>query len=188
MNNKILCEGLKALFQGEEGIEIWEKREFPPWEHYEVLVTDWATLKESQSSLPLDLKVLLLDTGLPPGEIFEALWVYRVKGILPPYMDLRLFLKAIDKVREGEIWLDQTYLRILLNGHRKEARSLIGLLGLSKREKEVATLVSQGLSNKEIAKRLCITERTVKVHLNHVFKKLNVKSRMELAFLLGKKE
>lgn len=151
-------------------------------------MTDWVTLKENQPSLPLDLKVLLLDTGLHPGEVFEALWVYGVKGILPPYMDIRLFLKALDKVKEGEIWLDQTYLKVLLDGHRKEARSLRGLLGLSRREKEVATLVAQGLSNKEIARKLSITERTVKVHLNHIFKKLNVKGRMELALLLSGKD
>jgi len=188
LKNKILSEGLKALLQGEKDVEIWESNEPPQWGEYEVLVTDWVTLKENHASFPLSLKVLLLDTGLHSSEVFEALWGYGVKGILPPYMDIKLFLKAITKVREGEVWLDQTYLKVLLDGHRREARSLFGLLGLSKREKEVAVLVAQGLSNKEVAKRLSVTERTVKVHLNHIFKKLNIKSRMELLLLLGKKE
>jgi len=52
--------------------------------------------------------------------------------------------------------------------------------GLSNRESEVAELVTQGLSNKEVANRLFVTEKTVKFHLTNIYKKMNVKSRAQL--------
>lgn len=52
---------------------------------------------------------------------------------------------------------------------------------LTPREKEVVDLVSQGLSNRQIAKTLWIAESTVKVHIHHIFEKLGVQSRTEAA-------
>jgi|GEM_PF-399832 len=52
--------------------------------------------------------------------------------------------------------------------------------GLSNREAEVAEHVSKGLSNKEVANRLFVTEKTVKFHLTNIYKKMNVKSRAQL--------
>lgn len=52
--------------------------------------------------------------------------------------------------------------------------------GLSNREAEVAELVSRGLSNKEVANQLFVTEKTVKFHLTNIYKKMNVKSRAQL--------
>ena len=52
--------------------------------------------------------------------------------------------------------------------------------GLSSREAEVAELVSKGLSNKEVANQLFVTEKTVKFHLTNIYKKMAVKSRAQL--------
>ena len=52
--------------------------------------------------------------------------------------------------------------------------------GLSHREAEVAELVSKGLSNKEVANQLFVTEKTVKFHLTNIYKKMAVKSRAQL--------
>ena len=52
--------------------------------------------------------------------------------------------------------------------------------GMSNREAEVAELVSKGLSNKEVANQLFVTEKTVKFHLTNIYKKMNVKSRAQL--------
>jgi len=52
--------------------------------------------------------------------------------------------------------------------------------GLSHREAEVAELVSKGLSNKEVASQLFVTEKTVKFHLTNIYKKMSVKSRAQL--------
>jgi LuxR family transcriptional regulator, positive regulator of biofilm formation len=52
--------------------------------------------------------------------------------------------------------------------------------GLSNREAEVAELVTKGLSNKEVANQLFVTEKTVKFHLTNIYKKMSVKSRAQL--------
>jgi DNA-binding NarL/FixJ family response regulator len=54
---------------------------------------------------------------------------------------------------------------------------------LSERELDVAQYVSKGLSNKQIAFEMDITERTVKAHLTSIFKKTNTKDRLSLALL-----
>ncbi len=57
---------------------------------------------------------------------------------------------------------------------------LINQKGLSNREAEVAELVTRGLSNKEVANQLFVTEKTVKFHLTNIYKKMNLKSRAQL--------
>lgn len=57
------------------------------------------------------------------------------------------------------------------------------LKGLTGREAEVAEMVSTGLSNKEVADQLFVTEKTVKFHLTNIYKKLEVKNRMKLMAL-----
>ncbi|HEX4275812.1 MAG TPA: LuxR C-terminal-related transcriptional regulator [Bryobacteraceae bacterium] len=52
---------------------------------------------------------------------------------------------------------------------------------MTRREGQIATLVSEGLANKEIAFRLSLSEGTVKVYLSKMYQKLGCKSRLELA-------
>lgn len=52
--------------------------------------------------------------------------------------------------------------------------------GLSMRETEVAMMVVKGLSNKQVADQLFVTEKTIKFHLTNIYKKMNVKSRAQL--------
>jgi DNA-binding NarL/FixJ family response regulator len=62
-----------------------------------------------------------------------------------------------------------------------------GLKHLTPREKEVALAVGRGVSNREVAELLDITERTVKAHLGAVFEKLGIRDRLQLALLLSQK-
>ncbi|TFH86739.1 response regulator transcription factor [Billgrantia azerbaijanica] len=59
------------------------------------------------------------------------------------------------------------------------------LASLTERERDVALAVASGQSNKEVARRLDITERTVKAHLGAVFRKLGVRDRMQLVLRLA---
>ena len=54
---------------------------------------------------------------------------------------------------------------------------------LTDRERQIMNLVSEGLSNKEIARQLKLTDGTIKVHLHHVFEKLGIRNRTSLAAL-----
>ena len=53
--------------------------------------------------------------------------------------------------------------------------------GLTETERRVAALVTQGQTNREVAAAMFVTENTVQTHLRHIFQKLGVKSRTELA-------
>jgi two-component system, NarL family, nitrate/nitrite response regulator NarL len=94
--------------------------------------------------------------------------------------------KAIEKVSAGEVWLDRSLTasvisQMLRNGednHCDAARAKIA--SLSAREREAFLLVGDGLQNKEIAKRLFISETTVRHHLTSVYSKLDLANRLEL--------
>jgi DNA-binding NarL/FixJ family response regulator len=58
------------------------------------------------------------------------------------------------------------------------------LSALSKRERQVTTLVCDGLSNKMIARKLGVGEGTVKIHLHNIYRKLGISSRNALAAAL----
>lgn len=95
------------------------------------------------------------------------------------YLDL---VKAIKTVKEGGIWADNvvlsTALKILIEKSKKPLKQLSN--SLTKRELQIVELVCQGLSNKAISNNLYISEKTVKIHLSHIFKKLGIRHRYEL--------
>jgi DNA-binding CsgD family transcriptional regulator len=70
-------------------------------------------------------------------------------------------------------------------GARPRRVVLAGLESLTASERRIAELASQGLTNREIAQQLFITDRTVEGHLTSVFRKLRLESRTELATALA---
>lgn len=93
-------------------------------------------------------------------------------------------------ISHGGLWLGQDILQRLIEVSTK----LIGnqpdyveslLEKLTSREQEVAVEAAKGLSNKEIARILNITERTVKAHLASIFERLGAKDRLQLALMLN---
>ena len=63
----------------------------------------------------------------------------------------------------------------------ERARPRFGWESLTQTEKRVASLVAEGLSNPDVARRLGISHRTVQSHVSHAFEKMGVSSRVELA-------
>jgi DNA-binding NarL/FixJ family response regulator len=103
--------------------------------------------------------------------------------------ELLLIIESV--VRSNDLWVGASLLKRLVKGI--SSRSAMGghrtghalLQLLSEREGEVAMCVALGDSNKEIARKLNIAERTIKAHLTTVFEKLNVRDRLQLAILLN---
>lgn len=92
----------------------------------------------------------------------------------------------------GGVWVGQRLLQRLLMGISRVAAMKFTppelsdwASGLTEREIEVARAVASGFSNKEIASRLDITERTVKAHLGSAFDKLKLRDRLQLTLLVN---
>jgi DNA-binding NarL/FixJ family response regulator len=143
----------------------------------EIILTDFFSLNSEILSNYPKAKVVLVDTGIKPNLLLRAMVQHKLSGIIALYTDLELFKKALKVIKKGEIWIDNKYLKQLVNNleNLKEKR-----LPLTPKEKEIISLVCKGLSNKQIADKLNISEQTVKAHLNRIFRKLNVQSRTQL--------
>jgi two-component system nitrate/nitrite response regulator NarL len=92
-------------------------------------------------------------------------------------------------VKNGGFWLPASLMRRVMTSAGSlvaqiSTRKSVSLDDLTKRERQVAQAVADGLSNREIADRLSISERTVKARLTSVFQKMDVRDRVQLALLL----
>lgn len=93
-------------------------------------------------------------------------------------------------VENGGLWVGPELMgrlrTSLANKHPNEVREMEKTLSaLSPREREVALAVASGASNKEVARDMGITERTVKAHLTAIFERLGVRDRMQLSILIN---
>lgn len=90
-------------------------------------------------------------------------------------------------VENGGLWVGPSLLQRLIAGMATRSAQINNsqLSKLSAREKEVALAVASGASNKEIARRLEISERTVKAHLTATFERLGVRDRLQLSLLIN---
>jgi len=96
-------------------------------------------------------------------------------------------INAIKAVHNGEIYIDRELILVTLKDYANNTKKdEIFLDPLSHKEEEVLELLCEGLSNREIAKVLRISEKTVKSHLTDIFSKLNVKSRLEAVIATNK--
>jgi DNA-binding NarL/FixJ family response regulator len=109
---------------------------------------------------------------------------YGARGVVLRSRPASELQKAIQTVHQtDEIWLDRAALASMITqGKAPIAFDTRGefFSRLSDREREIVTLVTQGLKNKDIGRRLFISETTVRHHLTTIFNKLNISSRFEL--------
>lgn len=134
-------------------------------------------------------RILLFLRSLPSDEELIAGIKTGLRGYLRADDPSSIMLKAIQAVFDGELWAERRILEKAISGPglKPEPFQLPthGLPLLTNREREMLTLLLQGASNKEIASRSSISERTVKTHLYRVYRKLNVKSRTKAIALLA---
>ncbi len=96
---------------------------------------------------------------------------------------------ALRRVRRGENVIDPAMTGKLVNAFRHGGESSPAaeapdeLAALSPREREIIAAIGRGASNKEIARELAIAESTVKIHVQHLLRKLDVASRVQLAVI-----
>lgn len=133
-------------------------------------------------------------SAMPSGE--QALRALEVgaRGYCHAFATPELLREVALVVRHGGLWVGPELLarviRAAVPAARADADALAAgalLAALSAREREVAEAVAEGLTNKVVASRLGITERTVKAHLATVFDKLGVRDRLQLALRVSRR-
>ncbi|WP_321325021.1 response regulator transcription factor [Thiomicrorhabdus sp.] len=104
-----------------------------------------------------------------------------VKGYVNTFATVERIEQVLATIKAGSIWLGQNVMAAMISsisGHEQSQEAWKDLL--TDREQETVELVLQSNTNKEIAHKLGITERTVKSHLHNVFEKLDVTDRLAL--------
>lgn len=174
-----------------------------------------AKIIENTNELPLNLKGVMLWVLLGDAQLSKniALWVSagaRVVGLTKiensiqakhtiesgaigylHYLAAEQVLHQVSQVVQlGGLWLGADLMRQLVfaTANSLDTTQTVSLLhALTLREKSVADAVAAGKTNKEVARDLDISERTVKAHLSAVFEKLNVRDRLQLVLVMAGK-
>ena len=127
-------------------------------------------------------RVLLLTLAADDEYVLDLLRA-GASGCLLKDADLNELTLAIRAAHRGSSYLSpaisermvQSYIRLADGAVDKPERDILSL-----REREILQLVADGLGNQEIARRLCLSVKTVEAHKAHIMRKLNVKGRTEL--------
>ena len=137
------------------------------------------------------IKVLILTTFNEDKYIFEGL-KNGADGYLLKDLSSEELVKAIETVYQGNMLLQPSIAKQMINSiHKKDETTnkvnKDNFKELTKKEYEIALLVGEGRSNKEISSKLFITEGTVKNHITKILDKLEIRDRTQLAVLINNK-
>lgn len=143
-------------------------------------------LRKVQCSAP-QVRTIILAPKTNTPEVLEAMEL-GAYGVIPKDSPVELVFKAIRTVMTGQYWVGRTKIADILQSLGKGRSAHLNLsLGnnfrLTPREIQIISGILLGESNKEIAGKFGLSENTVKHHLTHIFEKLGVGNRLELALL-----
>ena len=129
-------------------------------------------------------RVLVL-TGSKDSETHQKAAQLGAMGVVLKEDAADQLIKAIEKVYRGEAWLDRVTLGTLLWNLSNQDKDTLDprarkISTLTDRERQVITLIAEGLENRQIAERLFISPTTVTHHLSSIYSKLGVSDRLEL--------
>lgn len=124
-------------------------------------------------------------TGNPDSDDCSIAIQRGVLGVVSKQQPPEVLFNAIERVNAGEAWLNRTKIAGVLGTMRATAaarsrREIGRLRGLAPRERQIITLVGQGLRNREIAGTIFVSEATVRNCLGSIFKKLGIANRVHL--------
>ena len=154
------------------------------------LVKDFAALIQEIRTQHSETQVVVL-SGFASEEIATRAVGGGARGYVLKSTRLAAVADAIRAVASGGIWIDPALPRRIFEIFQRAAGTdgrIDALADLTRREHEVLACVAEGISNHEIALKLCISEQTVKTHLTRIFAKLAVKNRLAAALAFYGKE
>ncbi len=197
----IVRTGLRMLIESHPGLEVIGEAESYieaialASEAPDIILLDLTSLNH-QSSLDVipqvlstaRTKLLLLTEEDDPEINLNAIRMGAM-GIVNKKESAEVLLKAIERIHAGEVWINRAMMARVIGGmwHSNHTQTIdadpetVKIASITGREREVVTLIGQGLRNKQIAERLFISEITVRHHLTSIFDKLGVSDRFELA-------
>ena len=194
---KLLLADDHALFR--DGIRALLTSAWP-----EISLIETATFRQTVDAALAhdDLDLILLDLRMPGGnhsaairsliasapntpviaisayqsaDLIQSVLKLGVRGFLPKSSDSGLMQRAIKQVLHGDIYVPPEALA--------EQQPRPDGIALTRRQKQVLTLLGEGLSNKEICRHLGISERTVKMHITALMEKFNACNRTQVAIM-----
>lgn len=124
----------------------------------------------------------------PTDEEALAAFAAGARGYCNTHAAAQLLVQIAAVVLQGGLWIGESLMKRLVSATGRLQASVAPATegetwsrSLTDREKQVARTVASGASNKEIARALGITERTVKAHVGSIFEKLQVRDRLQLS-------
>ena len=189
----IFREGLLKILAGEQSFQVCDlplplDRTLAAVEeiHPDVVLYEVSSTQESWAFLAAmrahkHAKVIILLDDLREEFVVRAIH-QGAFGCLLKTASPRELIKAVHATHAGELWLSRRLFARVLNTDKGRAQASVHGQ-LTHRQRQIVELVTCGMSNREIAERLLITEPTVRAHINDIFKKLGLHHRVELAML-----
>ena len=197
-DHQIVIDGLKLLLENEatlkvvvedtNGFELLKKLEKNDFKVDIILVDLMMPIISGYEAAMMihqqfpEIKIIILSMNNDAKTIYDLVEHADIKGFLPKSVNKTEMITVIKKVQEGGLYFSDDLLDALetyqKNKNEKED------ISLSEREVEVIQLISKGLTNKEIAAQLFLSEFTVSTHRKNIFRKTdthNVASLLALA-------
>jgi DNA-binding NarL/FixJ family response regulator len=191
-DHTLFRESLARLLQSEPGFEVVahcsslvEAKRILNQRDTDIVLLDLdlgpekgADLLESLQEIGFDGKILLVTAGVNEREM-PSLIRKGISGIFMKHNPPALLVQGIRDAIKGKALFDQDFLRKVLEVS-EVANSELRHTELTARERRVLSLVFEGLTNKEVADRIQISESAVKSCLQHLFTKTGVRTRSQL--------
>lgn len=179
LENQNQLEYQKSVVEDAKVLHVEDEVNF---KYDDIIVTDIANLKEFNA---LHVKIILLDSE-PTFAKFLKYMKQNVKAYANVYIHKSHILSAIQSVKDNQVWVYPDFLSKVMMMSSSSTNSIDDKLEpLTQREKEIANLIYNGLTNKEISAQLNISTNTIKIHTKNIYSKLHVKDRLSLFKLLN---
>jgi two-component system nitrate/nitrite response regulator NarL len=136
------------------------------------------------TDLGFPVRPVLLTAAIDSAETIKALRL-GARGVILKLSATQLLYSCLQAVMSGEFWVGQARVNDIVQhlraaGREAEAQQTPAMM-LTRRELQIVSAIVEGSSNKDIGQQFNLSEQTVKNHLSHIFDKLGVSNRLELA-------